>query len=320
MDKNIDSINPDELSNGVMHWHKNRKMDDLMNFLARYVRSVHADRYFRKVLLNHPGGTYLDIITPSDIAYVISVIKNSAHLWLLKREDTTHEETDNDHLTHKALFTAGQKKKRTFGTTTWNKLGIEYYAKAHENRKNAFTKNDPQYVILRTYWNKWIADKGKKIMVGSTIGVKKSIHSILGTRDVRDINMIQGSTKSDDEVTEDDNEFEYESDPDYDTIHFSNWNAKNDVDNLGDRRHVNIHSDEDDDDEENDEVSLGEQSSDLSMNAIQEEMEREAISADIGSRRKRSRVNNEEANTARKETMRRTNGHIAGRSVRISTG
>ena len=56
------------------------------------------------------------------------------------------------------------------------------------------------------------------------------------------------------------------------------------------------------------------------MNAIQEEMEREAISTDIRSRRKRSRVNNEETNTTRKETMRRTNGQIAGRSVRISTG
>ena len=117
MDGNIDSINPDELSNGVMHWHKNKKMDDLMNFLARYDCSVHADRYFRKILLNHPGGTYLDIITPSDIAYVISVIKNSAHLWLLKREDT-RDETDYDHITLKPLFTAGKKKKRTFGTTT----------------------------------------------------------------------------------------------------------------------------------------------------------------------------------------------------------
>ncbi len=41
VDGNIDAINPDELSNGVMHWHKNKKMDDLMNFLAQYV---------------HPGG------------------------------------------------------------------------------------------------------------------------------------------------------------------------------------------------------------------------------------------------------------------------
>ena len=57
VDGNIDAINPDELSNGVMHWHKNKKMDDLMNFLASYVCSVHTDWYFRKVLLNYSGGT-----------------------------------------------------------------------------------------------------------------------------------------------------------------------------------------------------------------------------------------------------------------------
>ena len=61
----------------------------------------------------------MDVITPSDIAYIISMIKNSAHLWLLKREDT-REETNNDHVTLKPLFTARQKKKRTFGTTMFD--------------------------------------------------------------------------------------------------------------------------------------------------------------------------------------------------------
>ncbi len=70
-------------------------------------------------------------------------------------------------------------------------------------------------------------------MVGSTVGVKKSMHSILGTRDARDINKNQGSMKSDDDISEEDNDFEYNSDPEYNTIHFSNWNAKNDVDKLG---------------------------------------------------------------------------------------
>ena len=144
-------------------------------------------------------------------------------------------------------------------------------------------------------------------MVGLTVGVKKSMHSILGTRDARDINMIQGSMKSDDDVSEDDNDFEYDSDPEYNTIHFSNWNAKNDVNNLGGRRNVNIHSNDDEDEDNdyngNDDGSLGGQSSDRSMNAIQEEMEREAISADMRSRGKRSRVNNEETNTAHKGMM-----------------
>ncbi len=117
MDGNSDAINPDNLSNGVMHWHKNKKMTDLMDFLAGHVCNAHADRYFRKLLLNHPGGTHLDVITPRDIAYVISVIKNSAHLWLLKRGDV-REETELDNVTLKSLFTVGQKKKRTFGTMT----------------------------------------------------------------------------------------------------------------------------------------------------------------------------------------------------------
>jgi hypothetical protein len=183
----------------------------------------------------------LDIITPSDIAYIISMIKNSAHLLLLKRGDM-HEETDHDIVTLKPLFTAGQKKKRTFGTTTWNKMGIDCYAKAHKNWKEAFTKTDPQYLILRNYWNIWIADKEHKFMVGTTVGVKKTMHSILGTRDARVLNKNQGHTKKDDEISEEDDDFGYDSDPEYDAIHFSNWNTKYDVDKLMERRIVTIHS------------------------------------------------------------------------------
>ena len=91
MDGKSAAINPDGSSNRVMHWHRNKKMDELMDFLSRYVRNVHADCYFRKLLLNSPGCTFLDIITPSDIDYVISVIKNSAHLCLLKRGDARKE-------------------------------------------------------------------------------------------------------------------------------------------------------------------------------------------------------------------------------------
>ncbi len=122
---------------------------------------------------------------------------------------------------------------------------------AHKKWKEPFTKTDPQYLILRNYWNKWIADKGKKVMVGTTVGVKKSMHSILGIRDARDLNKNQGRTKKDDEISEEDDDFEYDSDPEYDTIHFSNWNTKNDIDKSTELRTVNVHSD-DDDDKDND--------------------------------------------------------------------
>ena len=124
---------------------------------------------------------------------------------MLKRVDA-REETGN--VTLKSLFTVGQKKKRMFGATTWNKLGIDYYTNAHEKWKDAFIKTDPQYILLRNYWNKWIEDKGKKLMVGTTVGVKKSMHSILGTRDDRDLNKSQGRTKNDDESSNEDDDFE----------------------------------------------------------------------------------------------------------------
>ena len=81
------------------------------------------------------------------------MIENSAHLWLLKRGDAC-KETELDNITLKSLFTAGQKKKRTFGVTIWNKLGIDYYTNAHKKWKDTFTMTDPQYIILRNYWNK----------------------------------------------------------------------------------------------------------------------------------------------------------------------
>jgi hypothetical protein len=38
--------------------------------LVRYVRHIHSDRYYKQVLIKNPDATFLDIITPSDIAYV----------------------------------------------------------------------------------------------------------------------------------------------------------------------------------------------------------------------------------------------------------
>ena len=46
-------------------------MDELMEFLAGYVRVVHSDHYYRTVLLKYCGSSYLDIITASNIAYIV---------------------------------------------------------------------------------------------------------------------------------------------------------------------------------------------------------------------------------------------------------
>ncbi len=143
-------IDPDKYSKGVMHWHKNKKMDELMQFRACYNQNVHADYYFKNLLLPNPGYTYLDIITRSNIAYVISMVKNSGHLGLQKRNNVNGETSRPNKLV-KPLFTAGQKTKRTFGVTTLNKMGIKYYNNAKKKWQEAYTKIDPQYMILWQY-------------------------------------------------------------------------------------------------------------------------------------------------------------------------
>ncbi len=56
-------------------------LDQIFNLIARYVRKVHSDEFVRKVICNSAGRIILDIIGPSDIAYIVSKIKNSKGMW-----------------------------------------------------------------------------------------------------------------------------------------------------------------------------------------------------------------------------------------------
>ena len=66
-DENRDSLVPDDLAT-------NPDLDDngLYDFFARYVQWVHSDDFIQKTLLKNPQTSFIDIIGPSNIAYVIS--------------------------------------------------------------------------------------------------------------------------------------------------------------------------------------------------------------------------------------------------------
>ncbi len=52
----------------------------LYNFLARYVRKVYPDTEIMRDLKNNEGMLFIDKITPSFIAFIISVIKNGRNV------------------------------------------------------------------------------------------------------------------------------------------------------------------------------------------------------------------------------------------------
>ncbi len=68
----------------------------------------------------------MDIITASDIAYAITLVKNNLHVWTQQYENAKNENDKDKNnevnkkkvKTLKPLFTAGKGKKRTFGNST----------------------------------------------------------------------------------------------------------------------------------------------------------------------------------------------------------
>ncbi len=53
----------------------------MYEFFARYVRKVYSDSYVKTDLKNDEGLSFVDWITPTDIAFVISVLKNGCNVW-----------------------------------------------------------------------------------------------------------------------------------------------------------------------------------------------------------------------------------------------
>ncbi len=79
-DNNGDKIDPDKIRNWLDHYASSSDKVDLYKFLARYVRKVYPDTDIKKDLRNNEGFLFLDKITPSDIVFGISILKNGCNV------------------------------------------------------------------------------------------------------------------------------------------------------------------------------------------------------------------------------------------------
>ncbi len=80
-DNNRVEIDPDKLGNGLDHYASNSNKAEFYKFLARYVRKVYPDIDIKNDLKNNEGILFIDRITPSDIAFVMSILKNDCNVW-----------------------------------------------------------------------------------------------------------------------------------------------------------------------------------------------------------------------------------------------
>ena len=117
--------------------------------------------------------SFLDLIGPSDIAYVITVLKNSKAAWL-------HNTADNNAPIPKPLFTRGESKKRVFGNTTMNKDGQDYFKEGVKNWKKVFDPTSVGFSNLKSEWEQWLKDEGSA--VNTDTWRRKNICGLLAVR------------------------------------------------------------------------------------------------------------------------------------------
>ena len=202
----------DDLRQGIINYDKNGTMDALMEFLVRYVRHVHSDTYYKNMLMENPGATFLDIITPSDVAYVVALMENSRQMW------TTPSDEDGNKV--RPLFTSGDNMKRTYGMNIWNEDGMDFYESAYMFWHAAFNTRCDHYKILQKHWDKWIGQNGKTLLIGKSEHSKKTAYSVLATRDAADV---RRRAKKD--TPRQVKEFKYDSDDEGGNICAGNWGA-----------------------------------------------------------------------------------------------
>jgi hypothetical protein len=73
-------FDPDLLGEMVKIEQVSNLLDQIFNLIARYVQKVHSDEHICKVICYSAGRSFLDVIGPSDKAYIILIIKNSTDM------------------------------------------------------------------------------------------------------------------------------------------------------------------------------------------------------------------------------------------------
>ena len=134
-------IDPDSLVKGVDDIIMDAEARErLYDFFARYVWKVCPDSIITKGLRAMPGYTFLDLIRPSDIAYVISLLKNGRDVWDMEMEMREMARSGGIKTDAKArpLFTGGKGKKKELGKNLWTKEGITYYNIGEKNWRKVY--------------------------------------------------------------------------------------------------------------------------------------------------------------------------------------
>jgi hypothetical protein len=215
-DPNKNLIDPDALGMMDILEAKDADIDGMLDFIARYVRKVHTDKYIRSSMRTMPGHMFLEFIGPSNIAYLLAVFKNGQEVWNqeIQRREGGGEPAEKK---LRPLFSTGDGKKRevgkslwnnnfspshrnphyyyySLGKSLWNNEGRRYFDDMEGKWMNNY-KSKAAMMKLYKRWDDWIETMGKEIRVGD--GSKKTFHSVMGTWHDKNDDETGGGTNDD---------------------------------------------------------------------------------------------------------------------------
>ncbi len=148
----IKLVEPDPLSEGFTRYAQSNMEHFVFEFLLNYVRRIKLDLDWRKLLKKNPEKPFLLFVTPSDIAFILSLIKRGLGMWKqARRQQDNWTQVESKAL---SLFTKGEGQKRESGKTVWNNEGLNFYYMAEKNWKKVY--NDKEKLSdLCNKWERW---------------------------------------------------------------------------------------------------------------------------------------------------------------------
>ncbi len=116
----------------------------MYKFFARYMRKVYSDSDIKTDLKNNESLSFVDRITPSDIAFVISVLKNGHNVWdqnikMMKLGAAVHGEREKK---KRPLFIGGKGKKKEQGKSLWSGVGLNYFKHAEIKWREVYADDE----------------------------------------------------------------------------------------------------------------------------------------------------------------------------------
>ena len=83
-DPGNEKLDPDLLGEMVKIERGSNLLEQIFNLIARYVWKVHSDEHIRRAIHYSAGRSFLDVIGPTDIVYIVSMTKNSKGMWAVQ--------------------------------------------------------------------------------------------------------------------------------------------------------------------------------------------------------------------------------------------